>query len=119
MKALEKAKEFVKDITDKKITADMAYSMSRYGKLLTIDDLLNKFYKSVDNLIETKSGSRQLGIIDVPQYSLVMDIPYDLLSKADEIKSHYVDLGYYVKILDNNMLGDNLIGTYVFICWRR
>lgn len=100
----------IKDAVNKPLTASTAYSMSKYGEVLTLDSLLNRFYKEIDELIKSKSTKGQ--------FSLVFDIEESLINKSEEIIRHYSDLKFYAKILNNKTLGDGLNGSYLFISWR-
>lgn len=112
MGLVDKVKEVASGV---KLTADSAYSMSKYGEVVNDNDLLRRFYSRVDDYIRIKSDSSKYG---VSLYGIVYDIDEDISPYINDVVKHYEELGFMTKIIDNKVF-DNLNGVYLFISWKK
>lgn len=118
IKILEKfsGKEIKKKlgIAKQPITAHEAYMQANYSKVMTDEELLQRFYKNTNKDICTKSNSGNV--------SMFVTIDRDVLHHRDEIVEYYRNQGYQVVILahDSHIPGLKLSvnsPTYMVLLW--
>lgn len=101
--------EKVGKIFNKQVTAKSAYMMTTYMSVLSIDELMKKIFRDIDDQIKSKSSAGR--------YSLVIDINDQIEPIYDKVLSNYENLGFQVTYLDSKLI-KGLEGKYILINWR-
>ena len=106
---LDKIKKIIHDwFHEKPLTANDAYSIARYGKIVTEDYKLNQALQSIHELIKFKSQNDDMSLI----YELI-NAQHDYLDEKGDIIRIYKDLNFYVEEVE--LCGN----SYLFISWKK
>lgn len=97
------------------ISAQIAYSKAKYGKIITLEELLDIRMKDIEEVIEQKS---LLG-----KYSAMVEIDEDLEPYMNVIKDKLIENGFQVICITKktNIDGvtlDNLFSNFILIFWN-
>lgn len=98
------------------ISAEKAYSRAKYGRDVTLEDLLEAKMEGIKSILENKSS---LGY-----FSAMIEVDKDLEPYIGIIKEKLEAKDYQVisiskdTIIDNSPIGDKLLSIYLLIFWK-
>lgn len=89
--------------------ANSAYLLSRYGHSYGAAERLDNFLKELTNTIQEKNSKGE--------YACVKMLPDDLLEYKNGIISLFKEKGYAIGDLKDHI--NNVMQSYIFICWDK
>lgn len=115
-------KTFIATIFDsfknKFMDRNSAYLISKYGRKISESDMLTDFLKETKNLVKQKTS--------VGEYSLVVEVPKEIVKYMDAIEEFYVNrLDYGMSVINGGILSQFAKGnyfsnaTYMFLTWEQ
>lgn len=110
LEKFKKVSENASGRSKKDISAQSAYSVAKYGVVLSDEKMISWYLDRIDDLIRKKS-------IDC-QFCAAFDVDNDMRDLIPKIMSHYKDKGFYVKLISEEN-EEELVGSYVFLSWKR
>ena len=90
------------------LNANSAYSISKYGKIVSDEELYREALKNINLMIKFKSESGDM--------SLILELAnnnHDYITDKDRIIEYFSQLNFFVKEVD---ICDN---PYLFISWKQ
>lgn len=83
------------------------YSMTKYGKILTEEEITEDLIRSIDEKIRSAAESGR--------YAIIIDYGSDYVTYFEKIKSHYEELDLTVKIVDIET--KTITAEFIVITW--
>ena len=93
------------------IDASQAYSLTKFGRVLTKEKLLQEIKNSIEEDIKLK--------IRYGKYSLSVDIDETNKEFVNELKKIYIEKGFSVYIVDDSIFSDLKKDGLLLITWRK
>ena len=90
------------------LNANSAYSISKYGKLISDEELYKEALKNIHSMIKFKAETGDM--------SLILELAnnnHDYITDKDRIIEYFSQLNFFVKEVD---ICDN---QYLFISWKQ
>jgi hypothetical protein len=103
-------KLFPSEFYDAELNAQNAFTMTRYGRIMTRDEILEQEVKRVSDDIKIK--------IREEKYSLSLDITTKNESFIPDIKEHFLGLGFKVYVIDREVFPDLPDRGSLLITWK-
>ena len=91
--------------------ASQAYSLTKFGRVLTKEKLLQEIKNSIEEDIKLK--------IRYGKYSLSVDIDETNKEFVNELKKIYIEKGFSVYIVDDSIFSDLKKDGLLLISWRK
>ena len=107
---MRKLFDFSKLLEGSSMNAEEAYSVATYNEVVTQEIILKRFISTTDSFIKAKS--------EINYFSLVMDLNDDELKSIDDILKYYEEKQFFVKVINKEGY-PGLVGSYLFISWKR